>query len=144
MAVDVKAEVLIERTPEEVAEVMFNPKLDKLWVGNVSEVYPMKSGLYEQGAKIERVGNFLSKHYSAKLLVTKFTPNKLVQLYADEPFEMNITYNLAPADGGTKTTLQITSIAEIPFNTPIQVLSKKAQEMIEGDLKKLKKHLEET
>ena len=143
MAVDVKAEVLIERTPKEVAEVMFNPKRDKLWVRNVSEVYPMRSGLYEKGDRIERVGNFLSKHYSAKLLVTKFEKNKMVQMYADEPFEMNIQYNLTPADEGTKVKLQITSIAEIPFKTPIKVLSKKAQELIEGDLKKLKKHLEE-
>ncbi len=144
MAVDVKVEVLIKRTPEEVAEVMFNPKLDKLWVRNINEVYPMKPGLYEKGDKVERVGNFLNKHYSAKLLVTKLVENKMVQIYADEPFEMNIQYNLAPADEGTNVKLQITSIAEIPFNTPIKVLSKKAEEMIERDLKKLKKHLEES
>lgn len=144
MAIDVQAEVLIGRKPEEVAEVMFNPKRDKLWIRGISEVYAMESGLYKKGAKTERVGNFLNKHYSAKLLVTKFEENKLVQLYADEPFEMNIRYDLAAAEEGTNVKLRLSSIAEIPFNSPVSVVSKKAQEMIENDLKRLKKHLEES
>lgn len=143
MAVDVKAEVLIKRTPEEVAEVMFNPKRDKLWIRGINEVYPMESGLYKKGAKIERIGSFLNKHYSAKLLVTKYEENKLVQIYADEPFEMNIRYTLAQNDEGTNVELAILSIAEVPFNTPISILKKKATEMIESDLNRLKKHLEE-
>ncbi len=142
MAVDVKAEVLIERTPEEVAKVMFNPKRDRLWIRGLTEVYPMESGLYKKGARIERVGSFLNKHYSAKLMVTKFEENRMVQLYSDEPFEMNIQYNLAPADEGTNVKLRISSIAEIPFNSPIKVVAAKAQEMIENDLERLKKHLE--
>lgn len=143
MAIDVKAEVSVDRTPEEVAKVMFNPKRDKLWVRSISEVYPMESGLYKKGAKIERVGSFLNKHYSAKLLVTKCEENKMVQMYSDEPFEMNIQYTLTPTDEGTNIKLRLSSIAEIPFNSPMPVISKQAQEMIEGDLKKLKKHLEE-
>ncbi len=143
MAVDVKAEVLIERSPEDVAEVMFNPKLDRLWIGGLSEVYPMSSGLYSKGARIERIGNFLSKHYSAKLLVTKFEENKKVQMFADEPFEMNIRYDLKKVDDATNVSLRITSVAEIPFNMPIPILSNKMQELIDRDLEKLKKHLEE-
>lgn len=143
MAIDVKAEIVVDKTPEEVAEVMFNPKRDKLWVRDLREVYPMESGLYSKGAKIERVGNFLNKHYSAKLLVTAYKENSFVQLYADEPFEMNIRYDLTPADEGTNVRLRISSIAEIPFNSPVSVVSGKAQEMIERDLETLKKHLEQ-
>ena len=142
MAVDVKAEVLIKREPEEVAEVMFNPKQDKLWIKGLSAVFPMEAGLYKKGAKIERVGNFLNKHYSAKLLVTKYEENKHVKLYSDEPFEMSIRYFLTKTDDGTNVKLQISSIGEVLFNTPIAILAKKAQEMIENDLKRLKKHLE--
>ncbi|MEZ5344845.1 MAG: SRPBCC family protein [Pyrinomonadaceae bacterium] len=142
MAVDVKAEVSINRTPEEVADVMFNPKQDKLWIRDISGSFPMESGLYKKGAKIERVGNFLGKHFSAKLLVTKFEENKMVQIYSDEPFEMNISYSLKKADEGTNASIKITSIAEIPFDTPVVVLSKKLQENLEADLKRLKKHLE--
>lgn len=142
MAVSVKAEIIIDKAPEEVAAVMFNPKQDKLWIRDISGVFPMESGLYKNGAKIERVGSFLGKHYSAKLLVTKFEENKMVQIYSDEPFEMNITYALQKAEGGTKVKLTITSIAEILFDTPIAILSKKLLENLDGDLKRLKKHLE--
>ena len=143
MAVDVSVEVLVERSPEEVAALMFHPKKDKLWLRSLREVYPMESGLYKQGSKIERVGIFLTKHYSAKLLVTKFKENEMVQLYADEPFEMNIRYDLSAADGGTNVKYTISSVSDIPFNSPISIISGKIKEDMEGDLKKLKKHLEE-
>ncbi len=142
MALNVKSEVSINRSPEEVAGVMFNPKLDKLWVGGLREVYPRESGLYKMGSKVERIGSFLNKYYSAKLLVTKFEENKFVQIYSDEPFEMNIEYSLEDADGGTKVGLSIASISEIEFNTPISIISKSVQENLDNDLKRLKAHLE--
>ena len=143
MAVDVNAQILIKRTPEEVAALMFNPKRDRLWIRGLNEVYPMESGLYKKGAKVERVGTFLGKYFSAKMLVTKFEANKFVQIYADEPFEMSIRYSLTETDDGTSVKLTIVSIAEIPFKTPISVLSKKVRETIEKDLERLKKRLEE-
>ena len=142
MAIDVTAEVTIARSPAEVAELMFDPKQDKLWVSGLTAVYPMESGQYKKGSKIERVGNFLNTHYNCKLLVTKFEENKLVQMYGDEPFEMNITYNLDEAENSTLVKLRITSIDEIRFDTPMGVLTKKVLEKSEGDLKRLKMHLE--
>ena len=32
MAIDVTAEITIDRSPADVAELMFDPKQDKLWV----------------------------------------------------------------------------------------------------------------
>ncbi|NNE98786.1 MAG: SRPBCC family protein [Pyrinomonadaceae bacterium] len=142
MAIDVTAEVLIDRSPAEVAELMFDPKQDKLWVSGLSGVYPMESGQYKKGAKVERVGTFLNTHYNCKLLVTGFEENKSVQMYGDEPFEMNITYNLSETENGTEVKLRVTSISEIRFDTPLGVLSKKVLEKSEGDLKRLKMHLE--
>ena len=124
MSIKVKAEIHIERSPDEIAGVMFNPKLDKIWIRGLSEVYPMASGLYQKGSKIERIGKFLNKHYSAKLVVTKFEENSFVQMYADEPFEMSIKYRLIEGEGGTDVSLTISSISEIGFNTPISIVSK--------------------
>ena len=143
MSIEVKSELFIEKSPEDVAQVMFNPKLDKLWIRGLKATYPMASGLYTKGAKVERVGNFLSKHYSAKLLVTKFEENKFVQMYADEPFEMAIKYRLNETDGGTNVQLSISSIGEILFNTPMSIISKSLQEILDEDLERLKEHLED-
>ena len=52
-------------------------------------------------------------------------------------------YEVNKSDDGTSVKLQISSIGDVLFNTPIAILSKKAQEMIESDLKRLKKHLEQ-
>ncbi|MDH3495122.1 MAG: hypothetical protein OEM82_16335 [Acidobacteriota bacterium] len=142
MAIEVKSEVFVERTPEEVAQVMFNPKLDKLWIRGLSEVYPMESGLYRKGAKIERIGTFLNKKYSAKLLVTKFEKNSFVQIYADEPFEMSIKYRLKASDGGTNVSITIASISEVDFNSPVSIISKSIKDSVDDDLKRFKLHLE--
>ena len=142
MAIEVKSEVFVERTPEEVAQVMFNPKLDKLWIRGLSEVYPMESGLYRKGAKIERIGTFLKKKYSAKLLVTKFEKNSFVQIYADEPFEMSIKYRLKASDGGTNVSITIASISEVDFNSPVSIISKSIKDSVDDDLKRFKLHLE--
>ena len=142
MALEVKAEVLIGRSPEEVAAVMFNPKLDKLWVTGLKNVYPRESGLYKKGSKVERVGHFLNKHYSAKLLVTKFEEDAFVQIYSDEPFEMSIKYWLTKAEGGTNVAMAIASISELEFNTPVSIISKTIKEKLEKELRRLKKHLE--
>jgi hypothetical protein len=44
MSVDVRAEVLIERPHEKVAEVMFNPKSDKIWMTGLTIVFPLTAG----------------------------------------------------------------------------------------------------
>lgn len=142
MAIEVSAEVLIERSPEEVANIMFNPKMDKIWIRSLREVYPMETGLYRKGAKIERIGDFMSRRFSSKVLVLKTEPEKMVELYMDEPFEMKQRYNLAAADEGTVAKVTIMSIGELLYNSPVSIISKKLQEDLDDDLSNLKKLVE--
>ena len=142
MAIHVSSKCFISRAPEEVAAVMFNPKRDKLWIGGLKGVYPMASGLYTKGFKVEHVGNFLNKHFSAKRLVTKFEENSFVQIYSDEPFEMNVEYKLVGQESGTDVSMSIASISEILFNSPMSIISNAVQEYIDENLERLKKHLE--
>ena len=142
MAIEVHSEIFIERPPEEVAETMFNPKKDKVWIRSLSGVFPQESGLYRKGAKIERVGTFLNKAYSAKVLVLKSDPGKSVELYQDEPFELKQKYSIRESEGGSIARVTVSSIGELLFNSPIPVISKKLQEMLDDDLKNLKKFLE--
>lgn len=142
MAVEVHSEIFIERSPAEVAETMFNPKMDKVWIRSLSGVFPQESGLYKKGAKIERVGNFLNRAYSAKVLVLKCDPGKSVELYQDEPFELKQKYSIRETEGGCIARVTVSSIGELLFNSPIPVISKKLQEMLDDDLKNLKKFAE--
>ena len=84
MSVDAKTEVVIARPREEVAAVMFDPKCDKLWIGGLRNVFPQTSGLLSKGAKVERVGDFLNRRYSANVVVIANEKNKYVELSSDE------------------------------------------------------------
>lgn len=142
MALEVHSEIFIERSPEEVAETMFNPKMEKLWIRSLSEVYPLESGLYKKGSKAERIGTFLNKAYSAKVLVLKCEPGKMVEIYQDEPFELKQKYMIREAEGGATARVTVASIGELPFNSPVPVIAKKLRETLDDDLKNLKKLVE--
>jgi len=143
MSVDAKAEIVIARSREEVASVMFNPKCDKLWIGGLKHVFPQSSGLLKKGSKVERVGDFLNRRYSANVLVINSEPNKFVELSSDEPFEMKVRYELADMDGGTKVKLRIQSVGENEYRqVPAALFAKAVDESVRSDLATLKKHLE--
>src|SRR5262249_52559533 len=143
MSVDAKAEIVIARSREEVASIMFDPKCDKLWIGGLKHVFPQTSGLLKKGAKVERVGDFLNRRYSANVLVINAEPNKFVELSSDEPFEMKVRYELADADGGTRVKLRVQSVGENEYRqVPATLFAKAVNEAVQSDLASLKKHLE--
>ena len=142
MSVDAKAEILIERSRADVAEVMFDPKNDKLWITGLTNVFPQGPGLMAVGAKFERVGTLLGRFYSCDYLVTRTEENSFVEIAADEPFQMKIRYELSDADGGTLTKVRIQSIGDTEYSVPPAVLNRSVTEWITDDLKRLKKRIE--
>ena len=143
MSVDAKGEVVIARSRDEVASIMFDPKCDKLWIGGLKHVFPQTSGLLKKGSKVERVGDFLNRRYSASVLVINSEPHKFVELSSNEPFEMKVRYELADVDGGTKVKLRIQSVGENEYpRIPAALFSKAVNEAVQSDLASLKKHLE--
>lgn len=143
MSINVNAQVLIKSSPETIAQVMFNPKFDKLWIRGLRQVFPMKPGLYRLDAKIERVGDFMNRRYSSKLVVIKYEENRMVELYADEPFQMHMRYELKETpDEGTMVDITIESFGELLYNSPIPIISKNLLESIQDDLKRLKDRFE--
>ncbi|MBX7174732.1 MAG: hypothetical protein K1X72_27400 [Pyrinomonadaceae bacterium] len=143
MSVDVRAEVLIDRPREAVAEIMFNPKCDMIWMTGLTRVFPQTAGNLAKGSKVEHVGSFLGRSFSRVALVTRAEEKSFVEFSADEPFAMKIRYELKDADAGTKVKIQVQSVAELEFPMPASIVSKAAKDKIDSDLKKLKKHLEE-
>jgi len=143
MTVDAKAEIVIARPRADVANVMFDPKCDKLWIGGLKNVFPLSSGLLKKGARVQRVGDFLSRSFSANVLVVSDEPNKFVELSANEPFEMKVRYELNDVENGTLVKLRIQSIGENEYRqVPASIFAKAVKEAVATDLKALKKHLE--
>jgi hypothetical protein len=142
MSVDAKAEIVIERPRSEVAKIMFDPKCDVLWIGGLRNVFPLSPGILKKDSLVNRVGNFLGREYSAKLLVVRDEPEKMLEFSADEPFEMKIKYDLSDAEKGTQVTLRMQGIVDHQYQVPPAVFGKMVTEAIANDLKKLKRHVE--
>jgi Polyketide cyclase / dehydrase and lipid transport len=142
MSVDVKAEVLIERPRSVVAEFIFDPKSDPIWHTSISKSFPQTAGLLKQGSKVEHIGTFAGKAYSADRLVMRDEPEKSLDITSNEPFEMKIRYKLDDVPEGTRVSVRVQSVGELLFQMPPVVLSKKVQDTISDDLKRLKRHLE--
>ncbi|MGH9949143.1 MAG: SRPBCC family protein [Pyrinomonadaceae bacterium] len=142
MSVEAKAEIVIEKPRAEVAKIMFDPKSDRLWIGGLTGVFPMASGLLKKDSRVNRDGTFLGRQYSAKLLVIRDEPEKMLEISADEPFESKIRYDLEDAEGGTKVKLRVQGIVDGQYLQPTAVINRTLKESLETDLKKLKKHAE--
>ncbi len=143
MSVDVHSELVIERPRTIVGDFMFNPKCDQIWISGLKKVFPLSAGNLSKGAKVEHVGDFLGKYFSAVLQVIRDEPHAYLELSADEPFEMKIRYELKDFEAGTRVKIRVQSVGELNFRQPPSIVSNAAKEKIVTDLRKLKKHLEE-
>jgi hypothetical protein len=144
MSVDVKAETVIARSRQDVAEIMFNPKAEPLWIEGLSKVFPQIPGKFVKGARTERRGRMAGLEFVSDVVVTNDDPDRMLEFSSPEPFEMKIRYDLEDAEAGTSVRIRIQSIGETShIAMPPAILSNKVREGIESDLKKLKKHLEE-
>lgn len=142
MSVDVKAEVVIERPRADVAGVMFNPKCDTIWIGGLTNVFPLTPGSLKKGSQVERVGTFMGRGFSAMVDVMRDVPEESVDLTINEPFEMKVRYELKDVPEGTLAKIRLQGMPGDLFQMPASQLSKAIQENITSDLKKLKKHVE--
>jgi hypothetical protein len=143
MSVNVKAETVIARPREAVAELVFDPKSDVIWIEGLKQSFPQTPGKYAKGSRVEHRGSMAGLEFVSDVLVTNAEDGKMLEFSSPEPFEMKIRYFLDDADGGTSVRINIQSIGDTSrIGMPPAVLSGKVREDIEGALKKLKKHLE--
>jgi hypothetical protein len=142
MSVDVKAEIVIARPRSTVAKLMFDPKSDTIWNTSITNSFPQTPGALKRGSKVEHIGTFAGRAYSAVREVTGEDDDKLLDMTANEPFDMKIRYELTDVPEGTSVSIRIQSVGENLYQMPPAVLSKKVQETIADDLKRLKRHLE--
>lgn len=142
MSVDVQAELYIDRSREKVAAVMFDPKSEMSWIGGLTNVFPLTPGMLTKGSRVERVGDFLGKRFSSVAVVLRDEPGSMLELSADEPFEMKMKYQLTDVDNRTKVSIRVQSVGDIDFQLPAVLLNESVLKKITGDLERLKKHVE--
>jgi hypothetical protein len=143
MSVDVKAEAVIARPRSAVAEIVFDPKSEVIWIEGMKQVFPQSVGNLSRGSRLERRGIMAGLEYVSEVLVTNDEPEKMLEFSSPEPFEMKIRYNLDDVEGGTAIKIRIQSVGDVSrVAMPPAILAGKVREDLEGSLKKLKKHME--
>lgn len=143
MSIDVQAEIVISAPRKKVADFMFDPKYDKLWIGGLINVFPLVPGRLRKGSRVQRIGDFMNRRFDSMVLVIADESERMLELSIDEPFEMIVKYELEEVQEGTRAKIRLRSVDEVSFNTSAAILSKAVSDKLSLDLKKLKKLVEE-
>lgn len=143
MAINVTAEVLIERPRAEVAAFMFDPSKDAVWTTGVVEARPLQEGLLETGARVERVSKFLGRRLEYLIEVTGHSTGEFVEMLTKEPFEMRVRYELEDAGtDATRARIRAAGGGTGFFKLAAPLLGTMVRRSIQNDLENLKAFLD--
>ena len=142
MGVDVHTQVLIGRPRAEVAAFMFEPRNDTLWTTGVVECRPRTDGPLRTGSRVERISKFLGRRFAYEYEVTAADADSFVEMRVDQPFPMQIRYQLDDASGGTLVGIRARGDAKGFFRIAGPLLGRMVRRNITRDLETMKEYLE--
>ena len=137
MEIDVQAELLIARPRAEVAAFMFDPANDAAWIGGVREARALTDGPLQQGSRVERVARFLGRRFSYTTEVLAYEPERMVEMRATRPFEIQVRYELEGRDGQTLVRIRAAGGGTGFFKLAAPLLGAMVRRNIAGDLQRL-------
>ena len=143
MGINVKAEVVINRSREDVTRFAMNPDNDPVWISGIREVKMLTEPPLAQGTKVERVATFMGKRIEYVLEVVEYDPKALLAMRSVKgPFPMNVSYEFEEVAGGTLARIRIQGEASGFYKLAAPVMSRAVKRNITNDLKALKELLE--
>jgi hypothetical protein len=141
-AVDVRPVVVIRRPRAEVASFMFDPGNDLRWTGGITASRPARPGPLVAGATVERSARFLGRTFTYGYVVTRYEPDRLVEMKVDRPFPMLVRYELDDADGGTRVAIHAAGTPGRFFGWATPLMTRQVRRSITADLERLRACLE--
>jgi hypothetical protein len=152
VTVDVRPEVLVRRPRAEVAAFMFDPANDLRWTGGITSSRPDQPGPLREGATVVRTARFLGRTFDYGYQVTRYEPDRLVEMQVERPFPMVVRYELAdaagdtadgrPAGPGTAVAIRATGSPGRFFGWAGPLMAPQVRKSIAGDLARLRDCLE--
>ena len=144
MSIDARAAILIRRPRSAVAAFMFDPRNDAEWTTGVVACRPLSDGILRPGSRVERVTKFLGRQFTYEYRVTARDDDCSVDLSVDEPFPMQIRYELADEGGGTLASIRARGDAGRFFRIAGPLLGLMVRRNIARDLRAMKARLEKS
>ena len=143
MAINVKAEVLINRSVDEVASYAMHPDNDPVWITGIVEARMLTEPPLAQGTQVQRVAKFLGKRIEYVLEVEEYDPKALLAMRSVKgPFPMKVAYEFEEKSGGTLARIRIQGEASGFYKLAGPVMSRAVKRNITNDLNTLKDLLE--
>ena len=143
MAIDVKAEIIIDRSREDVASFAMDPDNDTVWIGGITEARMLTEPPVAQGTQVERVATFLGKRIEYVLEVIEHDPKAILAMRSVKgPFPMVVSYEFEEATGGTLARIRIQGEAGGFYRLAGPLLARSVKRNITKDLARLKALLE--
>ncbi|MEX2395158.1 MAG: SRPBCC family protein [Actinomycetota bacterium] len=108
MNVDVSTNIVIRRSPEDVAAFAADPTNAPAWYANIESVEWKTEPPVRTGSQMEFVARFLGRRLAYTYEIVEFVPNEcLIMRTAEGPFPMETTYTWrATPEGHTQMTLR--------------------------------------
>ena len=146
MAVDVRTEVVIDRTCSEVAAFAGEPENAPRWYVNIKAVEWKTSPPLVVGSRVAFVAQFLGRRLAYTYEIVELVPEqRLVMRTSDGPFPMETTYTWEPSGAsGTRMTLRNRGEPSGFSKLMAPFLPSAMRRANEKDLKQLKRLLEAT
>ena len=146
MAIDVTAPVRIEAPPSAVAAVEFDPARDPEWIGGVDRVEHVTPPPIALQSQVRRIGGFLGRPIEWVMRIEVLEPDRHVGMHAlKSPFPMDVDYILEPFDDGraTQASIRIRGEGKGMYGLPGPLLGPMIRRSVTGDLRRLKRIVEE-
>lgn len=139
MALDVEAEVLIDRPRGEVAALATDPVNDTRWIGGVERVRRLDEGPIGVGSQVERSARFLGRRLDYVNEVVELEPGSRLRMRSVRgPVPMDITYVFADAGPGTRAAIRVRGEARGAFRMAGPLLGPMVRRSVAADLRRLK------
>ncbi len=142
MSLNVTAEVVINRSREDVAGFATDPANDTAWIGGIVEAELLTEPPVRVGTKVRRVAKFLGRRMEYTPEVIEYEPNSRLVMRTDSPFDMMIAYEFEDATAGTLARINIQGGGGGFYRLAGPLLAQAVKRNIAGDLRRLKKLVE--
>ena len=142
MAIDITAEVTIDRKREDVAWFAMYPENDPVWIGGIVEAKMVTEPPFGKGTRVARVAKFMGRRMEYTPEVIGYEPGKLLEMSTDVPFEMTIRYEFEDAGDGTLARIRVQGEGSGFYRLAAPLLARVVKRNVSSDLRTLKRLLE--
>ena len=143
MPIDVKTELLIQRSRADVTSYAMNPDNDPVWISGIVEAKMLTDPPIGRGTQVARIAKFLGKRIEYVLEVVEFEPTSLMHMKSIKgPFPMEVSYQFEEADEATLARIHVKGEASGFFRIASPLMARSVKKSVTNDLKALKQLLE--